>query len=45
MEIRRQGINLTSYGQRDLVVDSQDGAFDMFNSMITSIQEDTIRIL
>ena len=40
MEILRQGIGLTAYGQRDPVVEYKMAAFDMFNSMITSIQED-----
>ena len=45
MEILRQGIGLTAYGQRDPVVEYKMAAFDMFNSMITSIQEDTVRML
>ena len=45
MEILRQGIGLTAYGQRDPVVEYKMSAFDMFNEMITSIQEDTLRML
>ena len=45
MEILRQGIGLTAYGQRDPVVEYKMAAFDMFNSMITSIREDTVRML
>ena len=45
MEILRQGIGLAAYGQRDPVVEYKMAAFDMFNSMITSIQEDTVRML
>ena len=45
MEILRQGIGLTAYGQRDPVVEYKMVAFDMFNNMITSIQEDTVRML
>ena len=45
MEILRQGIGLTAYGQRDPVVEYKMAAFDMFNNMITSIQEDTVRML
>lgn len=41
MEILRQGIGLAAYGQRDPVVEYKMSAFDMFNEMITSIQEDT----
>ena len=36
---------MTAYGQRDPVVEYKMAAFDMFNSMITSIQEDTVRML
>ena len=45
MEILRQGIGLAAYGQRDPVVEYKMSAFDMFNSMIASIQEDTLRML
>ena len=45
MEILRQGIGLTAYGQRDPVVEYKMAAFDMFNRMTNSIQEDTVRML
>ena len=45
MEILRQGIGLVGYGQRDPVVEYKMNAFEMFNSMISSIQEDTVRML
>jgi preprotein translocase subunit SecA len=45
MEMLRQGIGLTAYGQRDPVVEYKMSAFEMFNNMITSIQEDTVRML
>ena len=45
MEILRQGIGLTAYGQRDPVVEYKMVAFDMFNNMLTSIKEDTVRML
>ena len=45
MEILRQGIGLAAYGQRDPVVEYKMNAFDMFNEMINSIQEDTLRML
>ena len=45
MEILRQGIGLTAYGQRDPVVEYKMMAFDMFNAMTDSIQEDTVRML
>ena len=45
MEILRQGLGLAAYGQRDPVVEYKMNAFDMFNEMINSIQEDTLRML
>ena len=45
MEILRQGIGLVGYGQRDPVVEYKMSAFEMFNNMISSIQEDTVRML
>ena len=45
MEILRQGIGLAAYGQRDPVIEYRVQAFDMFNSMMDSIQEDTVRML
>ena len=45
MEMLRQGIGLMAYGQRDPVVEYKMNAFEMFNNMITSIQEDTVRML
>ena len=45
MEILRPGIGLAAYGQRDPVVEYKMNAFDMFNEMINSIQEDTLRML
>ena len=45
MEILRQGIGLAAYGQRDPVVEYKMSAYEMFNNMINSIQEDTVRML
>ena len=45
MEILRQGIGLVGYGQRDPVVEYKMSAYEMFNNMISSIQEDTVRML
>ncbi|MDO5134883.1 MAG: SEC-C metal-binding domain-containing protein, partial [Eubacteriales bacterium] len=45
MEILRQGIGLTAYGQRDPVVEYKMSAFEMFSAMINTIQEDTVRML
>ena len=45
MDQRRQGIGLQAYGQRDPLVEYKMAGFDMFDDMISSIQEDTIRLL
>ncbi len=45
MEQLRQGIGLQAYGQRDPVVEYKMSAYDMFNAMTESIQEDTVRLL
>ena len=41
----RQGIGLQAYGQRDPLVEYKMAGFDMFDDMISAIQEDTIRLL
>ena len=45
MDQLRQGIGLQAYGQRDPKVEYKMSAYDMFNSMTESIQEDTVRLL
>ncbi len=40
MDLLRQGIGLLAYGQRDPKVEYKINAFEMFNSMISSIQDD-----
>ncbi|NDL67642.1 preprotein translocase subunit SecA [Anaerotalea alkaliphila] len=45
MDQMRQGISLMAYGQRDPLVEYKFVGFDMFDEMIESIQEDTVRIL
>ncbi len=45
MEQLRQGIGLQAYGQRDPLVEYKMSGFDMFDSMIANIQEDTVRLL
>ena len=45
MEILRQGIGVVGYGQRDPVVEYKMSAYEMFNNMISAIQEDTVRML
>jgi len=41
----KQGIYLRSYGQKDPVVEYRLEGFQMFDEMIASIQEDTLRFL
>ena len=45
MDQLRQGIGLQAYGQRDPKVEYKMAAYDMFNEMIGSIQQDTLRLL
>lgn len=45
MDQLRQGIGLRAYGQEDPVRAYQVEGFDMFDAMIKSIQEDTLRYL
>ncbi|NLC74571.1 MAG: preprotein translocase subunit SecA, partial [Clostridiales bacterium] len=45
MEQLRQGIGLQSYGQRDPLVEYKMAGYDMFNNMLQSVREDTVRLL
>ena len=45
MDQLRQGIGLQAYGQRDPKVEYKMTAYEMFNDMISSIQQDTLRLL
>ena len=45
MEQLRQGINLRAYAQRDPVIEYKFEAMDMFEEMIESIKEDTVKLL
>ena len=45
MDMLREGIGLRSYGQKDPLVEYQREAFEMFNSMIESIQDEIIRYI
>lgn len=45
MDQLRQGIGLQAYGQRDPVVEYKFAGFDMFDEMIDSISEETIKVL
>ena len=45
MDQLRQGIGLQAYGQRDPKVEYKMAAYDMFNEMVSAIQQDTVRLL
>ena len=45
MEQLKAGIHLRSYGQHDPVVEYRLEGFDMFDEMIASIHEDTIKLM
>jgi len=45
MDALREGIGLQAYGQRDPVVEYKMQGYEMYESMMASIQEDTVRIL
>ena len=45
MDQLRQGIYLRSYGQRDPVVEYRMEGFEMFDAMVESIKEDTVRMM
>ena len=45
MEELKRGIGLRSYGQRNPVVEYRMEGMDMFDAMIDSIREDTVRML
>lgn len=45
MDQLRQGIGLQAYGQKDPLTEYKFMAFDMFDAMINSISEDTVRAL
>lgn len=45
MDQLRQGVGLQAYGQRDPAIEYKMSGFDMFDSMIKAIQEETTRAL
>lgn len=45
MDQLRQGIGLQAYGQRDPLVEYKMSGYEMFDGMISNIQEDTVRLL
>ena len=45
MDQLKEGIRLRAYGQRDPIVEFRREGFDMFEEMISSIQQETLRML
>ncbi len=45
MDQLRQGIGLNAYGQKDPLVEYKMQGYDMFDNMISRIQEDTVRLV
>ena len=45
MDQLRQGIGLQAYGQRDPLVEYKMSGFEMFDEMLSGIQEDTLRLI
>ena len=45
MDILRDGIGLQAYGQKDPLVEYKIAAYEMFQDMMRSIQEETVRVL
>ena len=45
MDQLRQGVGLQAYGQRNPLVEYKLNGYEMFDSMIENIREDTVRLL
>ena len=45
MDILRQGIGLTAFGQKDPLVEYKLAAYEMFDALVYAIKEDTVKIL
>ncbi len=45
MDQLREGIGLRAYGQKDPLIEYKFESYDMFQNMISTIQEDTVRYL
>ncbi len=45
MDQLREGIGLRAYGQKDPVIEYKFEAYEMFNNMIASIQDDVVRYI
>lgn len=45
MDFLREGIGLRGYAQRDPLVEYKKEAYDLFQAMLTSVQDDMVRIM
>ncbi len=45
MDVLRQGIGLQAYGQKDPLTEYKLSAYEMFDSLVYAIKEDTVKIL
>ena len=45
MDVLRQGINLQAFGHKDPLVEYKIAAYEMFDTLVTAIKEDTVKIL
>ena len=45
MDVLRQGIGLQAYGQKDPLTEYKLAAYEMFDSLVTAIKEETVRVL
>jgi len=45
MDYLREGIGLRGYAQRDPIVEYKKEAYDLFQAMLTSIQDDMVRVM
>jgi preprotein translocase subunit SecA len=45
MDLLREGVGLRAYGQKDPLVEYKFEAYDMFEAMIGSIQDDVVRYI
>jgi len=45
MDQLRQGIGLQAYGQRDPIVEYKFSGYEMFDSLVTAIREDTVKAI
>ena len=45
MDFLREGIGLRGYAQRDPLIEYKREAFDLFQAMLTSVQDDMVRVM